>query len=199
MKYLFIKRKSKHTFLLLHGTGGNEMSLVNLASSIDQDVNILALRGNVVEYGHNRFFKRDGVGKYDIENLTLETNNLNSFLDKVSREEGIDRKYITGIGFSNGANIMQSLFQLKGKRLYAGMLLSPSFLQPDVKFADLKGLPIYLAQSKNDPYSSEVDAKLLEKALNDSNANLTSFWFNEGHTVTKAVLDGAINFWNEIK
>src|SRR5690554_5972187 len=116
-KYIFIKRKSNHTFLLLHGTGGNEHSLIDLANAIDPDVNILALRGNVVEFGHNRFFRRLGLGQYDISNLIEETNNLNDFLDEVSKKEKIDRNLITGIGFSNGANIMQSLFQLKGKRL----------------------------------------------------------------------------------
>lgn len=198
-KYVFINKNSEYTFLLLHGTGGNEYSLVELANEIDDKVNILGIKGNVDEFGSSRFFKREGLGKYDIENLVYETNNLDRFLDEICLTEPIDRNKIIGIGFSNGANIMQSLFQLKGKRLYSGIMLSPSYLQKEVAFSDLTNLPLFISQSTNDPYTTESDAKLLERALISSKADLTSYWFTEGHTVTNEVLKAVINFWNNIK
>jgi phospholipase/carboxylesterase len=47
------------TFLLLHGTGGNEEDLVPLAYELDQRAAILTPRGKVLENGvAPRFFRR---------------------------------------------------------------------------------------------------------------------------------------------
>lgn len=57
MKHFFQKGKDplKPTLLLLHGTGGNESSLLPLAGKIDEDTSTLSVRGNVLENGMPRF------------------------------------------------------------------------------------------------------------------------------------------------
>ncbi len=59
MKHYFQKGKdaSKPVLLLLHGTGGNEHSLLQIAEMIDPDASVLSVRGNVLEHGMPRFFK----------------------------------------------------------------------------------------------------------------------------------------------
>ena len=62
MEYLYQAGKPNgKKFILLHGTGGGETSLVELAKILDSDSTILSLRGAVKEEGMNRFFKRNGL------------------------------------------------------------------------------------------------------------------------------------------
>lgn len=57
------------TFILLHGTGGNEESLLNLANFLNPDANLISLRGEVNENEALRFFKRHREGLFDEEDL----------------------------------------------------------------------------------------------------------------------------------
>src|SRR5437762_2042551 len=56
------------TFLLLHGTGGNEQDLIPLAHELDKSAAILSPRGKVLENGITpRFFRRLAEGAFDLE------------------------------------------------------------------------------------------------------------------------------------
>lgn len=55
----------KPVLLLLHGTGGNEHDLVQLAEIVDLEASVLSVRGNVLENGMPRFFKRLAEGVFD--------------------------------------------------------------------------------------------------------------------------------------
>lgn len=58
-----IQRKAFTTFLMLHGTGGNEEDLIPLAYELDKRAAILSPRGKVVENGvASRFFRRLAEG-----------------------------------------------------------------------------------------------------------------------------------------
>ena len=57
MKHVFKKGTSSQTLILFHGTGGNENDLLQIGSFIDQDANILSIRGQVLEHGMPRYFK----------------------------------------------------------------------------------------------------------------------------------------------
>ena len=65
--------------LLLHGTGGTENDLLPLAEMIDPDASVLSVRGNVLENGMPRFFRRLAEGIFDEEDLILERKNCMSF------------------------------------------------------------------------------------------------------------------------
>lgn len=111
MKHVFQKGNdsSRPTLLLLHGTGGNEHDLLPLAEIIDKDANVLSVRGNVLENGMPRFFKRLAEGVFDEEDLIFRTTELNNFLDEAAEKYEFDRTNITAVGYSNGANIAASL------------------------------------------------------------------------------------------
>lgn len=116
--------ESKPTLLLLHGTGGNERDLLPLAERIDPNANVLSVRGNVVENGMPRFFRRLAEGVFDIEDLIKRTEELNEFLNEAADQYGFDRDHILAIGYSNGANIAGSLLfhyqdALKGAILHS--------------------------------------------------------------------------------
>src|SRR6476661_1811282 len=111
MKNIFQKGQdsSKPTFLLLHGTGGNELDMLPVAGRIDDEASILSVRGNVLENGMPRFFRRLAEGIFDEEDLIFRTKELNQFLDVSADKYDFDRDNIIAIGYSNGANIAASL------------------------------------------------------------------------------------------
>ena len=59
--------------LAFHGTGGNEHQFTGLIDEILPDAGIVAPRGDVTEFGANRFFRRTGEGVYDMDDLHLRT------------------------------------------------------------------------------------------------------------------------------
>ena len=114
MKHIYQKGKDpqKPTLLLLHGTGGNELDLLPIAGMIDDSAGVLSVRGNILENGMPRFFRRLAEGVFDIEDLISRTKELNDFLGEAAEKYEFDRNNIVAIGYSNGANIAASLLFL---------------------------------------------------------------------------------------
>ncbi|MBC2106617.1 alpha/beta hydrolase, partial [Listeria booriae] len=69
MEHIFIpgKNPALPPLVLLHGTGGDERSLLQIAELIAPDAAVLAFRGDVPEQGANRFFARYADGSFDLE------------------------------------------------------------------------------------------------------------------------------------
>ena len=103
MEHVFKKgtNPKKPVLLLLHGTGGNEHSLLSLAPMIDSEASVLSVRGNVSEQGMPRFFRRLSEGVFDEEDLVFRTKELHEFLDEASEKYEFDRENVVAIGYSN--------------------------------------------------------------------------------------------------
>ena len=110
MKHIFKKgtNDNKPTLLLLHGTGGNEHDLLPLADLVDGEAAVLSVRGEVLENGMPRFFRRLAEGTFDEEDLIYRTEQLQDFLDEAAQQYEFDRSNVIAIGYSNGANIAAS-------------------------------------------------------------------------------------------
>jgi phospholipase/carboxylesterase len=200
MKHIYQKGKdaSKPTFLLLHGTGGNELDLLPIAGMIDEEASILSVRGNVLENGMPRFFRRLAEGVFDEEDLVYRTNELNQFLDDAAEKYDFDRNNIIAIGYSNGANIAASLlfhFQdaLKGAILYHPMIPSKG-----IKLPDLTGKSIFITAGTNDPICSPLESKGLESLLAEANANVEIHWENRGHQLTREEVEAAARWYRQL-
>src|SRR6185295_9109559 len=87
--------------LLLHGTGGNEHDLVPLADTLLPGAGILSPRGNVLERGMPRFFRRLAEGVFDLEDLTLRTAELADFITAAAAKYTFATRDVTAAGFSN--------------------------------------------------------------------------------------------------
>ena len=72
--------ESPWTLLLLHGTGGDEHDLVGLGRQLAPEAALLSPRGQVLENGMPRFFRRLAVGRLDIPDLLARTDELAAFV-----------------------------------------------------------------------------------------------------------------------
>ncbi|MBS4196673.1 alpha/beta hydrolase [Lederbergia citri] len=193
MKHVFNKGKNpnKPTLLLLHGTGGNELDLLPLAERIDDEAPVLSVRGNVLEHGMPRFFRRLAEGVFDEEDLIFRTKELNQFLDEAARENGFDRDNIIAIGYSNGANIAASLLFHYQNALKAAILHHPMVPRRGVELPDLSGKSVFIAAGTNDPICSPSESLELQSLLEKANAKVELHWEDRGHQLTAQEVEAA--------
>lgn len=197
MKHLFHKGKdlSKPTLLLLHGTGGNELDLLPLAGRIDDEASVLSVRGNVLENGMPRFFRRLEEGIFDEEDLIYRTKELYKFLNEAAETYNFDRENIVAIGYSNGANIAASLLFHFQNALRGAILHHPMVPRRGIELPDLSGKSVFIAAGTNDPICSSMESAELQTLLEQANTNVTIHWENRGHQLTASEVEAAAQWY----
>ncbi|MCM3764909.1 alpha/beta hydrolase [Neobacillus niacini] len=200
MKHIFNKGKdaTRPTLLLLHGTGGNELDLLPLAGRIDDEANVLSVRGNVLENGMPRFFRRLAEGVFDEEDLIFRTKELNDFLNEAAQKYGFDRDNIIAIGYSNGANIAASLLFHYQNALKGAILHHPMVPRRGVELPDLTDKSVFIAAGTNDPICSPAESTELQSLLEKANANVELHWENRGHQLTLDEVEAAAAWYKRI-
>ena len=169
--------------LLLHRTGGDEGDLVPLARRIWPGAAILALRGNVLEAGRPRFFRRVGQGDFDRDDLKRRTGELGAFVEVACRIYRI--KPPVALGHSNGANIIWSLL-LAGTRALSGAILFRPMLPFDPHpIADLKGFPVLITAGDSDPIVVPQRAEDLPRICREAGADVTYKLTAAAHDLVK--------------
>jgi phospholipase/carboxylesterase len=199
MKHFYQKGtdSTKPTLLLLHGTGGNEMDLIPLAAKIDEKCNILSIRGNILENGMPRFFKRLAEGVFDEADLVFRTKELNEFLDEAAKKYEFDRSNIVALGYSNGANIAGSLLFHYQHALRGAMLLHPMVPRRGIEMPDLTNIPVFISAGANDPICPPEETKELHIILESAQANVEVHWENNGHQLTYSELEAARTWYQK--
>src|SRR5512147_1572078 len=76
--------------LLLHGTGGDENDLIPLGRNLSPGSALLSPRGDVLEHGQPRFFRRFAEGVFDLVDVGRRTHALADFVTAASRHHGFD-------------------------------------------------------------------------------------------------------------
>jgi phospholipase/carboxylesterase len=200
MKHIFQKGKdsTKPTFLLLHGTGGNEQDLLPLAGMIDNQAAVLSVRGNVLENGMPRFFRRLAEGIFDEEDLVFRTNELNQFLADAAKKYDFDRDNIIAIGYSNGANIAASLLFHFKDALKAAILHHPMIPRKGIKLPDLSGKSVFITAGTNDPICSPLESTGLQSLLEETGATVQIHWEDRGHQLTREEVDAAAVWYKKL-
>lgn len=193
MKHIFQKGQdsNKPTLLLLHGTGGNEYDLLPLAEIIDPTANVLSVRGNVLENGMPRFFRRLAEGVFDEEDLIFRTKELNDFLNEAAEKYEFDRNNIIAIGYSNGANIAGSLLFHYQDALKGAILHHPMIPRRGIELPDLSGISVFIGAGTNDPICPPSESEELKDLLEQANAKVTIHWENNGHRLTRTEVEMA--------
>lgn len=188
-----------NTLLLLHGTGGDEESLVPVAGRILPGAGVLSPRGKVLENGMPRFFRRLSEGVFDLEDLRLRTAELSEFIIRASEIYSLDRSKLTAVGYSNGANIAASILLT-----YAGVIPNAVLFHPMVPFVpeslpDLSDTNVLITAGTNDPIVSPEGTENLAGLLKEAGARVEVFWQENGHSLTRDEINAAKSFLSESK
>jgi predicted esterase len=183
----------KPTLLLLHGTGGDENDLVPLGRHLLPGATILSPRGQVLENGMPRFFRRFAEGVLDVEDLRMRAEGLANWVRAQVTARGAPNR-VVAVGFSNGANIATGVMFAHADALAGAVLFRPMVpYEPDAP-PKLPGVPVLICAGRSDPM---VDAKQIERlaaVLRSGGADVTLAWQNGGHGLVQADIDTAASF-----
>lgn len=178
--------------LLLHGTGGDESDLIPLGRAVAPGAALLSPRGQTLEAGMPRFFRRLAEGVFDEADLARRTHELADFVGEARAEYGLPAPF--ALGFSNGANIAAAMLLLRPEVLAGAVLLramSP-FHKPPA--ADLAGKPVLIVSGSLDPIVPEENAARLAETLRGACASVAHRTLPTGHGLSQADL-GLVRDW----
>jgi phospholipase/carboxylesterase len=193
--HIYERGNRAETILTLHGTGGTEHDLLQMAKSVAPGANVLSPRGKVIEgTEHHRFFRRIAEGVFDIEDLKFRTHELADFVLAASEQYSFDKMRVYTLGFSNGANIASSLFILRPEVLAGGVLLRGMLpLDPDKNevdsIPDLTGKRILMSNGTRDPIIPLENAKRLAQLYKDAGATVIHELNPASHGLIKSDID----------
>lgn len=179
------------TLLLLHGTGGNEDDLIPLGDLIDPTANLLSPRGQVLEHGMPRFFRRLAEGVFDLEDLRARAQQLADFVGAAAARYGFDRATTTAVGFSNGANIAAAMLLLRPGTITRAVLLRAMVPVVPETTPDLRGTQVLLSAGRHDPLMTPEKSEALAALLGDAGASVALRWEEAGHQLTRSDVDAA--------
>ncbi|TMV50914.1 alpha/beta hydrolase [Paenibacillus mesophilus] len=188
MKHLFRQgtNGSAPTLLLLHGTGGTERDLLPIAEAISPGSPVLSVRGNVLENGMPRFFRRLAEGVFDEEDLVYRTRELYEFIQQAAEQYGFDRNNVVAVGYSNGANIAGSVLFHYKDAFKGAILHHPMVPLRGLSLPDLYGSPVFIGAGTNDPICSPTETEELKGLLEQAGAAVTVHWEHFGHQLTRS-------------
>lgn len=179
------------TLLLLHGTGGDEHDLIPLGDLMDREANLLSPRGQVLEHGMPRFFRRLAEGVFDLPDLERRTDELAAFLRDASTTYGFPLDGVTAVGFSNGANIAASLLLRHPGLIRQAVLLRAMVPFEPTASVDLHGTRVFLGSGERDPIIPPPNSERLATILQGAGADVTLRWAPVGHQLTRDDVDAA--------
>ncbi|WP_204166782.1 alpha/beta hydrolase [Bacillus sp. CGMCC 1.16541] len=193
MKHIFQKGtdETKPVLVMLHGTGGTEQDLLPVASMIDPQASVLSVRGNVLENGMPRFFRRLQEGVFDIEDLVVRTKELHDFLDEAANKYEFDRNNVVAVGYSNGANIAGSLLFHHENSLKGAILFHPMVPRRGMSLPSLLNVPVFIGAGDNDPICLPEETSELTALLQDAGASVKVQWESFGHQLTRTEIEAA--------
>lgn len=172
------------TLLLLHGTGGDGDSLLQLGDTLRQGSTLLSPTGPVLENGMPRFFRRLAEGVFDQDDLLRRTDDLAQFVRDACVAYALDPARIVAVGFSNGANIAASVL-LK----HPGVLAGAALFRPMVPFTRdtpvaAPSAPVFLANGLLDPIVPLENADRLARLLQSAGYEVSTHRDPAGHELT---------------
>jgi predicted esterase len=182
----FVPGRIPTTLLLLHGTGGNEQSMLPIGESLLPGAALLSPRGKILENGMPRFFRRLAEGVFDIDDLIARSNELAEWIGKAAVRYGFDLASVVAIGYSNGANIAASMLLLGAAKFPVAILFRPMVPLVPGKPANLVGSGIFISAGTHDPICPPEQTKHLAELLENAGAKVTTHLEESGHNLTSA-------------
>ena len=159
--------------LLLHGTAGNENDMVPLGRDLDPDAALLSLRGNVLENGMPRFFRRLAEGVFDEADVIRRANELADFIGLAAKQYDFEPDQLTAVGYSNGANIAAAVLLLRPTTITSAVLFRAMVPLVPSSPPALGGTRVLICSGTRDPIIPIENAERLTAMLRTAGADVT--------------------------
>jgi phospholipase/carboxylesterase len=173
-----------------HATGGDAGQLVPFAQSLVPGARIVAPRGDVSEAGALRFFRRRGEGDYDMADLARATDKMAGFLE--AHVAAAAPTGVTGIGYSNGANILASVLFARPALFDAAVLMHP-LIPWDPAPARVR-TRVLITAGERDPICPPERTRALAAWFRAQGAAVETHWHPGGHEVDATERDAIARF-----
>ncbi|OJF97849.1 VOC family protein [Pararhizobium antarcticum] len=170
------------TLVLLHGTGGNETSLLQLGNQIAPNATLLSLRGRSLDEGFPRFFRRLTNLSFDQAEIISEAEAFAAFVEGAVEGYGIDLSKTLFVGYSNGANMLGAVMLLHPGLIRQAALFRAMNVLETIPGGDLTGTKVLMTTGAQDPYAPYTPA--LEKNLINGHAAVENTLLNTGHELS---------------
>ena len=185
-------RSGVPALLLLHGTGGNEDDLLPLGQMIAPGAAMLSPRGQVLEHGMPRFFRRMAEGVFDEADVRHRALQRADFITAARERYGMAAP--VALGYSNGANIAAALLYLRPEALAGAVLLRAMVPLAAGPEARIEGKPALILSGAMDPIVPAANSAGLALALEGAGAAVTHRILPAGHELSQADITVARNW-----
>lgn len=175
-----------------HGTGGDEHQFFGLIGQILPQAGIVSPRGDVSEYGANRFFRRTGEGVYDMEDLAARTRKMAGFVR--AHREAHPGAPVYGLGYSNGANILASVLFEAPDLFDRAVLMHPLIPFQPAAQPGLGAVSVLITAGRRDPICPLPLTQSLERYFRDQGAAVELALHDGGHEVRQEELERVAAF-----
>ncbi|MBD9373378.1 VOC family protein [Rhizobium sp. ARZ01] len=182
--------------VLLHGTGGNETSLLPLGARVAPNATLVSLRGRSNDEGYPRFFRRITATTFDQKEIVSEAAALASFIEEASMAYGLDPEKTVFLGYSNGANMLGATMLLHPGVIRNAVLLRAMNVLEDVPKSDLAGTKVLMVTGQSDPYGPY--AADIETYLARAGASVENRVLPAGHDIGMADMELAHQFTQKV-
>jgi len=187
---------SEETLLVLHGTGGDENDLIGIGQAVAPGAAILSPRGNVLENGAPRFFRRISEGVFDPKEVRSRAEELARFIRAAVITYGLDPERMFALGYSNGANIASTVMLVEPGVLQSSILLRPMLVYEPNEEKDLSGSAVFISAGRMDPIVPTTSVERLAALFESSHADVTLKWQLGGHSLVPSEVREAAEWLN---
>ena len=187
------------TLLMLHGTGGDENDLLPLGRMLLPGAAMLSVRGNVLEHGAPRFFRRLAEGVFDLPDLHRRTGELADFLAEAAAKYDFAPAALYAVGYSNGANIAASLLLSRPEVVAGGVLLRAMVpFEPEGELPSLAGKQVLVSAGQFDQMIPRAGTERLVELMTSAGAHVDVVWQPVSHGLTQGDVEAAAGFFERL-
>ena len=169
------------TLVLLHGTGGNETTMLPFGRKTAPDAMLIGVRGRSNDEGVPRYFRRFTQLTFDQMEIASEVEAFAAFVEELGPAYGVDPARLAFAGWSNGGNMIAAVMQLHPGIIRKAVLLRSMNCLEGKPQADLSDADV-LSLSATDDFYGPL-AQEVEDRLRDAGARLTAQTLDANHGI----------------
>jgi predicted esterase len=185
---------SGETLIVLHGTGGDENDLIGIGQAISPGAAILSPRGNVLENGAPRFFRRLAEGVFEPKEVRSRAEELARFIRAAVITYRLDPTRVFALGYSNGANVASTVMFVEPGILQGAILFRPMLVYEPSEKNDLAGSAVFISAGRMDPVVPTASVERLVELFESGHAEVTLKWQLAGHNLVPSEVSEAADW-----